>query len=405
MGHGLRIGRVFGIELRVDPSWVFIFALISWSLTALFSGWHPDWSLAESIGVAVVASLVFFVSVLLHELAHSLVARLYGVPVRDITLHLFGGVSNIEREPPTPGAELLIAVVGPLASVLIGVVMLVLGAIFVHARAPDAASAAAAISRLGPIGTLLAWLGPVNILVGLFNLLPGFPLDGGRVLRAIVWKATGDLHKATRVAGGAGQLLGWAFVALGVLMAVGVRVPFFGRGLTPGLWLALIGLFLRNAAATQLRGAAMEEALAGVRVLDLMRPPTFVDAHLGVRTLVEQWFMRQEDTAYPVVDEAGAFVGIVSVDDVPKAGKRGRGDWESRTVADVMTPRSKLVTTSPDEELVVALRKLGAAGVRQLPVLDQGGLAGVLFEKDVARWLELHGPMGGGAGRPAHGHA
>ena len=183
----MRIGRLFGIEIRVDPSWLFIFVLVGWSLTSLFGAWHPDWPFATSLVVAVTAALVFFASVLFHELAHSLVALAYGIPVRDITLHLFGGVSNIEKEPPTPGSELLMAIVGPIASIGLGVAMVVVSAILIDIRTPDAVeSAEGIIAHLGPLETLLVWLGPVNIIVGVFNMLPGFPLDGGRVLRAIV---------------------------------------------------------------------------------------------------------------------------------------------------------------------------------------------------------------------------
>lgn len=399
--RSLRIGSVFGIQLRVDASWLFIFALITWSLTTLFSAWHPSWSMFASVGIAAIASLVFFGSVLVHELAHSLVARLFHVPVRDITLHLFGGVSNIEKEPPTPGAELLIAIVGPIASVAIGAAMLAAGVFVMDAEAPHAASAEEAIAALGPVGTLLVWLGPVNILVGVFNLLPGFPLDGGRVLRSIVWKVSGSLHTATRVAGGAGRVLGWVFVALGALMVFGHELPILGSGLIGGFWLALIGLFLRSAAASHLRGAAMEEALAGVRVRDVMRPPTHVDAHLGVPALVDDWLTRHEGRGVPVVDERGDLVGLVSVDAARSAGKGQRSRWEALTAADIMTPRAELATASPDEELVEALRKLAGAGLDQLPVLDGDQLAGVLFEKDATRWLELHAEPRA-ARRPAH---
>jgi Zn-dependent protease/predicted transcriptional regulator len=391
VGHAFRIGRLFGIELRVDPSWLFIFVLVGWSLTSLFASWHPDWALATSLVVALTAALVFFASVLFHELAHCLVARAYGIPVRDITLHLFGGVSNIEKEPPTPAAEFLMAVVGPIASVGLGLLMIMIGAIIIDLRAPDVESAAAAVSRLGPVTTLLVWLGPVNVMVGIFNLIPGFPLDGGRMLRAAIWKATGSLQRSTRAASAVGQALGWLFVALGVVMALGYRVPFFGQGLTSGLWLAMIGLFLRNAAVAHVRGAAIEEALLGVRTMDLMRTTgPVVHADMRVRDLVEGWFMRFDVSAYPVLDRDGAFVGLVSLEDLRKIRTE---EWSRRTIGEVMTPRDRLVVGSPVEDLTSALRKLGTTEVRQLPVLDDNGvLVGMLYERDVMRWLELHGP-------------
>ncbi len=396
-----RIGRLFGIDLRVDPSWLFIFVLISWSLTSLFASWHPDWTFATNLLVALAASLVFFISVLLHELAHSVIALAYGIPVRDITLHLFGGVSNIEKEPPTPQAELLIAIVGPIASIGIGLAMVMASAILIDMRAPDVASAEVMLAHLGPLETLLVWLGPVNVIVGVFNLIPGFPLDGGRILRAIVWKVTGSLEKATRIAGGAGQGVGWFFVALGLAMVLGLEVPVFGRGMMSGLWLAMIGLFLRNAAVAHVRGAALDEALANVRVQDLMLVKgAYVGASIPVRELVDDWFLRHDELAYPV-SEGGAFLGIVSVDDLRKLRPE---DWGAMTVRDVMTPRERLIVTSPAEPLAIALRKIGGAGVRQLPALDDGMLVGMLYERDVARWLQLRSQLVR-APRPRFRHA
>ncbi len=384
--NGMRIGRLFGIELRIDPSWLFIFFLVGWSLTSLFGTWHPDWSIAQSLIVALTAAVLFFASVLFHELAHSLIALAYGIPVRDITLHLFGGVSNIEKEPPTPAAELLMAIVGPIASIGLGLVMLVLSAVLIDLRAPAADNPETLVSQLGPFETLLVWLGPVNVIVGLFNLIPGFPLDGGRVLRAILWRITGNLQKATRIAGGCGQAVGWFFVALGISMVLGFRVPFFGRGAVSGVWLAMIGLFLRNAAVAQVRGAALDRAMAGVYVHDLMRTHgAHVDPHMPVRQLLESWFLRHDELAWPVVD-GGAFVGIVSIDDLRKIRPE---DWDTTTVGKVMTPATRVVFASPSEPLADALRKLTSAGVSQLPVLDRRALVGMLYDKDVARWLEL----------------
>lgn len=259
MGSSFRIGRLFGIDFRIDPSWLFIFTLISWSLTLLFGSWHPDWPLSLGLAVAVGASLMFFVSILLHELAHSAVALGYGIPVRDITLHLFGGVSNIEREPPTAKAELLMAIVGPVASIALGLTMLAASTLLIDSAA---VSAEDALASLGPLETLLVWLGPVNLVVGIFNLVPGFPLDGGRVFRAIVWSLTGSLERATRIAGGVGQGVGFALVGLGVLLVLGVQLPLLGGGALSGVWLAMIGLFLRSAARAHVRGASVDDALA-----------------------------------------------------------------------------------------------------------------------------------------------
>jgi Zn-dependent protease/CBS domain-containing protein len=385
MQRGFRIGRLFGIELRVDSSWLLIFALVTWSLTSLFSSWHPDWTVATSLVVAIVSAVFFFGSVLFHEMAHSLVARGYGIPVRDITLHMFGGVSNIEREPPTPSSELLIAIVGPIASIGLGVALMIGGAFMTDLYAPDVQSAEEGVARLGPFGTLVMWLGPVNVMVGLFNLIPGFPLDGGRILRSLLWRATGDLQRATRLAAGVGQVVGWAFVVAGVFMALGVRIPFFGRGLGAGIWLALIGLFLRNAAAGQLAGVTLEETLRGLKVSDLMRRRGgWVPIDLPVRALVDGWFMRFADRAYPVFDGA-RLAGMITTDDVAKIEST---TWESFRVRDVMTPIGRLLTAEPSEPLTEALRKLATGGVAELPVLEHGVLSGMLFQEDIARWVE-----------------
>src|SRR5262249_49393606 len=222
MNRGLYIGRIFGINIHIDGSWILIFLLITWSLApGLLPPWHPQWGTGMRWAVAVAASLLFFVAILLHELSHSLVAKAQGLPVRRITLFLFGGVSNIEREPQTPKNEFLMAVVGPITSILLGVIFLSLAAFSAARSNPTLSDSQTAMSRLGPVTTLLVWLGPVNILLGLFNLVPGFPLDGGRILRAALWSVTKDLRKATAWATEVGRMIGWLFIIAGVAMIFG----------------------------------------------------------------------------------------------------------------------------------------------------------------------------------------
>lgn len=396
MRSSFRVGRLFGIDLRVDSSWLFVLVLVVWSLSSLFARWHADWAPGTVLVVALLAAVAFFGSVLLHELAHSIVARLYGIPVRDITLHMFGGVSNIEREPTTPAAELLIAIVGPLTSVGLGVVMTLIVSLWIGLLGLDVDTAAEAVAHLGPVTTVLSWLGPINIAVGLFNLIPGFPLDGGRILRAVTWIVTGSERRATRIATTVGQLVGWTFIASGAFMALGYAVPFFGRGLGGGVWLALIGLFLRNAATQHQAGAALHDALTGVRVSDLMRTQgAWAPASLPVRRLVDDLVLKHEEGAFPVHDE-GQLVGLVCLDDVRRLEP---ATWDVHTVRDVMTPLPRLVVAGPDEEIFEALRRLGTARVRQLPVVRAGGegvqvLLGMLYERDIARWLELRTTLG-----------
>ncbi|MCL2724281.1 MAG: site-2 protease family protein [Polyangiaceae bacterium] len=387
MRHAIRIGRVLGIDFKIDSSWLVIAALVVWSLSSLFSAWHPEWPWPTRIAVAVAAMLAFFGSVVLHELAHSIVARIYGIPVRDITLHMFGGVSNIEREPPTPAAEFLIAIVGPIASVLLGIGMMAFAVIFTGIlHRTQFETAAEAIAHMGPLTTLLMWLGPVNIVVGLFNMVPGFPLDGGRILRSILWRTTGSLSKATKLAASAGQFVGWAFIVTAIFMALGYRVPFFGTGFGPGLWLALIGFFLRNAAVQHRIGVAVEDALSGVRVADIMRTDgPWVNANTPLRAAVSDSFMRYNDNAYPVF-EGSSFVGLVSLEDVRRVPADTR---DSPLVREIMTPVSDLEVAFPGEGAFEALRRIGNARIGQLPVVLEGQLVGMIFERDLARWLEL----------------
>jgi len=402
--NAIHIGRLFGIELKLDPSWLFVFVLVVWSLTSVFQAWHPIWTTRTSLAVALVAGVAFFGSIVLHELAHALVAKLYGVPVRDITLHMFGGVSNIEREPPTAGAELLIAVVGPLASVGLGVVMLTLATVVTGAAFNPSASgadAAATMARLSPAATLLVWLGPVNIIVGLFNLIPGFPLDGGRILRALLWKSTGSLRKATRWSTSVGRAVGLAFIVAGGAMALGFRIPFFGTGLGSGLWLALIGMFLRGAATQHQAGADVADALEGIHVSELMRTSgATVPANASVRELVERWFIRRDEGVLAVF-HLDSFVGIVSMEDLARV---PREEWDTRAAREIMIPVKEVAKLSAEEPAFEALRKMGAAGVGGLPVLDaEGTLVGMLYERDVARWIALQTPvMRSGSGGGDH---
>jgi Zn-dependent protease/CBS domain-containing protein len=388
MRNAIRIGRLFGIDFKIDSSWVFIAALVIWSLSSLFAAWHPEWALPTRLVVSTLAMVAFFGSVVLHELAHSMMSRFYGIPVRDITLHMFGGVSSIEREPPTPGAEFVIAIVGPIASVLLGIGMLFVAAMFTGftLEGEPFASAAEAVSHMGPLSTLLVWLGPVNIMVGLFNMVPGFPLDGGRVLRSILWSITKSLPRATELAASVGQLVGWALLITGVFMALGYRVPFFGTGFGPGLWLGLIGLFLRNAAVQHRVGVAAQSALGGLHVADVMRADgPWMNASMPLHAVVNEYFARHDETAYPVFD-GPSFVGLLSLENIRKV---PAAEWDRSTAADRMTPLAELKIATRDDDLFETLRQMGTRGVHELAVMSEGRLVGILFEKDIFRRLEL----------------
>ncbi|HDQ73670.1 MAG TPA: site-2 protease family protein [Chloroflexi bacterium] len=391
MGKGIRIGRLFGINIRIDWSWLFIFLLITWNLATVFGQAHSEWSVLMHWGMAAVAALLFFASVLAHELAHSLVAQAQGIPVRSITLHLFGGVSSIQREPDSPGSEFVMAILGPITSLVIGGVLLLIAGIAAGLSAASVSNIDQALSQMGPGITLLSWLGSVNVILGIFNLIPGFPLDGGRVLRSILWTITDDLRRATQWASWVGQAIAWVMIVTGIGMAFGVQVPIFGQGLINGLWLAFIGWFLNTASAQSYQRLLIKDALSDISVSRIMRsdPPT-TTADISIDALVHNHIMQSDDQAFPVLDE-GEFVGIVTLDDVRSA---SRNTWQDKTVREIMTPREQLVTSFPDECADEAMNKLTQRNVRQLPVLqDDGSLAGVLRRQDLIKWLQLESDL------------
>jgi Zn-dependent protease len=392
MRNGFSIGRIFGIRITIDWSWIFIFVLVIWNVGAAVGDLHPFWSPATIWGVAVVAALLFFASVLAHELAHSLVARAQGLPVRTITLFLFGGVSNIQREPRSPAAEFLMAIVGPITSIVLGVIFLVLGGISAGTLAPAVGPPPmAGLAPLSPLAIILLWLGQINILLGLFNLIPGFPLDGGRVLRSILWAATQNLRTATRWASWVGQAIGWLMILAGLAMIFGARIPFIGTGFLGGLWLAFIGWFLNMAALQSYRQVVIHDILEGVPVARLMRTtvPT-VPGTISIGDLVHEYVMRTDERAFPVLQDGDHLIGLVSLDDVRRVPRR---DWETTRVREIMTPIDQVAVVTPDEEAGEAFTVLTGRDVNQVPVVQDGQLVGMLRRRDVLRWLQLHADL------------
>jgi Zn-dependent protease len=239
MRGDLRVARLFGIDIYIDWSWLVIFVLIASDLAlSLFARVHPEWGLALDWGLGIAAALLFFASVLLHELAHSVVARARGLPVKRIVLYLLGGASNIEREPPSAATEFVMALVGPLTSVLLGIIFLFLGRTRLGQLTQAMPTPLAGLAQVDALGTLLLWLGSANILIGIFNMIPAFPLDGGRVLRSLFWAFSNNLRRATLWSTWISHVIAWLFILGGIAMALGVSIPFFGAGLFNGLWLA-----------------------------------------------------------------------------------------------------------------------------------------------------------------------
>ena len=360
--------HVRGIPVRVHPSWLAVYGLIAWTLAVgYFPRVLPDVTVATHWMGALVAALLLFVSVFLHELSHSLVARRYGIPVSAITLHVFGGVSEMEREPDRPGAEVAIAVVGPLTS--FGV--------------------AAACALLGPLtraesitGVIARYLAFVNVAVGIFNLVPGFPLDGGRVLRALLWKAKGDLAAATRAASRAGTAFALALMVLGVWQAL--AGDFLG-----GLWFVAIGFFLRQAAGLSYHQVVLRGALAPRRVADVMtRAVVAVPPALSVPDLVDKYFWRHHVTSFPVVD-GDQVLGLVSLRELDRV---PRESWPTATVRELMRPVGPDLLVSSRDSLWTAFERVSRNGLGRVAVVDNGSLVGYLSVKDILHVLTLTGP-------------
>jgi Zn-dependent protease len=391
MKNGFHLGKIFGIDIDIDWSWLLIFALVSWSLASSFGHAHTEWTILMRWGLALVAALLFFTSILLHEMAHALAARAMKIPVRNITLFMFGGVSNIQKEPKSPFNEFVIAIVGPLTSVILGGVFLALGLgsfAFNDVALMDSVSA---LSQIGPMGTMFVWLGSVNILIALFNMLPGFPLDGGRIFRSLLWAVTNNLRSATRWASWTGQAVAWALIFAGISMMFGVYIPILGVGVLNGIWIVFIGWFLQNAAIQSYRKIVVEDILGDVPVKQMMYTEVpMVNSGISVQSLIDNYIMQTDHRAF-VVFEGDRMIGLVTIDDVRKV------EAEDRThtiIRSIMTPSEKLIVIAPEEEASDALQRLQSEEIRQLPVVTGDKIIGLLRRKDIVRWLELQSHFG-----------
>jgi Zn-dependent protease len=392
---GYRLGRLFGVEVVADLSLLVIFALVTFNLGAgLFPRWRPDWSMAMTWSMALAAAITFFSSVLLHELSHALTARAFGIDVRRITLFLFGGMAHMEREADSPKAEFFVALVGPLTSAVLGALALWLGlewagpAVAQAMAAEDMAALASALREVGPVPILLLWLGPINIMLALFNLIPGFPLDGGRMLRSILWATTKDLARATRWSAGAGQAVALALIAWGVF-------NLFQGALGSGLWLILIGWFLNNSAKMSYEQLLLRQELEAVPLEKIMRTRLLrVEPTLTMDRFVNDCVMRGEQQAFPV-EARGRVLGIVRLADVRRLPP---SEWHAATVAEVMQPIGELPALPPSARAEQALDELARRDVEQLPVVDHDHIVGLVSRGDLMRWLALKSGMGGRSG-------
>lgn len=371
----LRLGRVAGIEIGIHSSWLVAAVLVAWSLAeGFFPANYPGWAPTTYWLVGSIAALALFASVLVHELSHSLVALALGHEVHSITLFIFGGVSSLKGEARRPRDEFLISVVGPLTSFALAAVFWAV----LQAPLPGGA----------PVLAVLTYLALVNGALGVFNLLPGFPLDGGRVARSVIWAATGSLRRATQLASYLGQGIGFLLIFWGVYQVL--TGTFLG-----GLWTAFIGWFLNNAAEATRQQQALREHLAGVRVAELMDPyPPVAEPSMSVEEFVYDHVLRRGRRALLVVDQ-GRLLGLVSVTDVREVPREA---WVATPVASVMTP-TPLKMVSPDADLSVALELLVDGGFNQLPVARDGQVVGLLSRADILRFLQLRDELDLGPAR------
>jgi Zn-dependent protease/predicted transcriptional regulator len=364
----IKLGRIFGIEIGLHYSWLFIAMLIAFSLSGHFGAEHPNWTRGVIWGMAIVTALLFFAAIVAHELSHALVAIRRGLPVRSITLFALGGVAQLEKDPEDAKTEFLVSIVGPIASALIGFVCLMLAWVLGWTVMAEPAT---------PIVAMLVWLGYINIGLAVFNLLPGFPMDGGRVLRAIIWWRTGSVQRATRAASMTGQFVAFAFIVFGILR-------FFGGAGFSGLWMAFIGWFLLSASKAAYAQQEITERLRGVRVGDLMtRDCTVVDGNANLQTFVNDFLLHTGRRCF-LVAEQGEVTGLITPNEV-KGIPQAR--WPFTIVYDVMRPLVQLRTVTPETPVSEALEIIGREDINQLPALANGRLEGMISRDQILRYL------------------
>ena len=366
----VRLGRVLGIEVGLHISWFIIAFLITLSLANQFYAFNPNWDDTTIWATAIATGLLFFVTIILHELAHAVVAKARNLPVRSITLFALGGVAQIEKEADEPSTEFWMGIAGPIMSALIGFICLVLAYALGWSPLEIPAS---------PLLAMLMWLGYINISLAIFNLIPGFPLDGGRILRAIIWWVTGDGIRATRLATRVGQVVAFGFIILGI-------VRFFTGAGFGGLWMAFIGWFLLEAAGASRAQVETNERLRGVRAADLVeRDCIIVSGHDSLQSFVNNYLLRTGTQCFLVRDDEG-IEGIITPYDVIET---DRSRWANTTVEQAMRPLDRLPTVSPDTPIVEAIEIMEREGVNEVPVARNGRTEGFITRGGLMRLLKL----------------
>ncbi len=377
-----RLARVLGIDIRVHISVVVIFALIVTSLASnLFPQWHPEWSTTQNWIAAFTAGILFFVSLLIHEMAHSVVARRCGIEISAITLFIFGGIAEMKGEPKSPKDEFLIAGAGPLASFVLAFTFGILVSLFVtdpQALLNDEDTVNWA--NVSVTATIFMWLSSINFMLAVFNLLPGFPMDGGRLFRAALWWRTGDLVKATQLAAGVGSGFGWIFIGFGAMQA-------FSGNIINGLWLVLIGWFIRRLALASVASLMLDQALRGFDVRAIMRTRfDKVPANTSIRGFIEDFLLRSTQQLWPVCHN-DSDIGYVTAQSF---------NLENTTLADArdavdqhMQQLDQAHSINPDISAKEAFERL-ANHPYPLPVVENGHVIGIIHHADILRWFSFH---------------
>lgn len=373
MESGIKIAQIWGIPIRLHLSWFVIFGLVTWSLASgILPAAYPNLSSSAVWGISALTSLLFAGSVLLHELGHAYLALRSGVPVRQVTLFIFGGVAQITREPATPGAEFRIAIAGPAVSLALAAVF---GGLYLLDR------------QIPLLAAPSEWLARINLMLGLFNLIPGFPLDGGRVLRAIAWKRTGNFQRATRIATSSGQLVAFGFIGVGIFNILS------GSGLFNGLWLIFIGWFLQNAAASSYAHVTLQQMLSGVTVEQVMnREPVSVPAITRLDTLIHDHVLNSGQRVFLIMDEGTHTLrGMLTLAQVNTV---AREQWPVTTVGQAMLLPEQIMTVTAETPLFNALQQMDDANVAQAPVMAGRAVIGLLQRDAVLHYVRTRAEVG-----------
>jgi Zn-dependent protease len=362
------LGRVFGIPIYVHPSWLIIFLLITITLGKQFAAQHPSWSQQQHWALGIITSILFFASVVFHELSHSVVAKLYKISVESITLFIFGGLSRIKREPSSAMQEFNIAIAGPLSSLFLA------GCFWLVARA---------VPNHELLFAACTWLWEINLMLALFNLVPGFPLDGGRILRGIAWGITKNFDRATKIASGAGRFFAYLLIFSGVWQA-------FNGYWVNGVWIAFIGWFLLSAARESYVQVELRNTLTGVRAADIMTQdiPT-VERNISIDDYVHE--VMRTGRRFHIVTGAGKPVGLVTLH---SARSVPRDEWANTSIQPIMMPFDRIHAASPDEPALGVLQRMQSEDINQMPVISDGRIVGMIARDTILRVLQTRLQLG-----------